>query len=77
VPWRAAASAPLPGETTGSPQAETDTEWSDGRVINLGGDQAYGINNAEQVVGQSGFYAAEWTGGNVINPGACRIRRVA
>jgi probable HAF family extracellular repeat protein len=55
------------------------TEWSDGRVINLGGESdnsvAFGINDRGQVVGLSRFglsdmdYATEWSHGNVINLG--------
>ena len=51
----------LLGGTTGSAHAQTifATEWSNGQVINLGGlpgstrSQAYGINDAGQVVGFS------------------------
>jgi probable HAF family extracellular repeat protein len=49
------------------------TEWSSGKIINLGGStesRAFGINNAGQVVGVSvfsdAFLATEWSGGGAI-----------
>ena len=75
----------LLGGTIGSAYAqctsvllECATEWSGGKVINLGGlpgsasSVAEGINDAGQVVGQSGGYAIEWSGGKIIKlgPGA-------
>jgi uncharacterized membrane protein len=55
------------------------TEWSGGRVINLGGlpgstdSEAFGVNDAGQAVGDSVVggvaIATEWTGGGVINLG--------
>jgi uncharacterized membrane protein len=49
------------------------TEWSDGRVIDLGPGLAYSINDAGQAVGVSdigGFaVATEWSGGSVIDLG--------
>lgn len=55
------------------------TEWSNGTVINLGGlpgstrSEAYGINDAGQVVGFSVVngvdYATEWSNGQIINLG--------
>ena len=59
--------------------AQQATEWSRGSSINLGGlpgytgSEAFGINNAGQVVGYSNVggvpYATEWSGGSVINLG--------
>jgi probable HAF family extracellular repeat protein len=58
---------------------EIATEWSDGKVINLGGlagsneSQAYGINDRGQAVGFSVVggveYATEWSNGSVIDLG--------
>jgi uncharacterized membrane protein len=45
------------------------TEWSGGRVLNLGVGQAGGVNDIGQVVGKSGGVATEWTGGSVITLG--------
>jgi probable HAF family extracellular repeat protein len=57
------------------------TEWSDGKIINLGGlpgstgSFATGINDAGQVVGytetQNGLFAfaTEWSGGSIISLG--------
>jgi probable HAF family extracellular repeat protein len=50
------------------------TEWRNGNVISLGAppgsySQAYSINDAGQIVGVSGNYAAEWSNGRVINLG--------
>jgi uncharacterized membrane protein len=62
----------LLGESTGLAHAQVATEWSGGKVINLPGlpgltiSQAYGINDAGQVVGFSGgIHATEWSGGKV------------
>jgi uncharacterized membrane protein len=59
----------LLGESTGLAHAQVATEWSGGKVINLPGltiSQAYGINDAGQVVGFSGgIRATEWSGGKV------------
>jgi probable HAF family extracellular repeat protein len=70
----------LMGEATGSAHAQnTDfaTEWAGGRIIDLGGlpgsttSQAFGINDAGQVVGLSVVdgvdYATEWSHGHIIN----------
>ena len=70
----------LLGESIGSAHAQYyATEWSGGKVINLGGmpgstsSVAEGINNAGQAVGVSIVrgvdYATEWSGGKVINLG--------
>jgi uncharacterized membrane protein len=58
---------------------EIATEWSDGRVIDLGGlpgstdSIAYSINDAGQAVGISivggNLIATEWSGGRVIDLG--------
>jgi uncharacterized membrane protein len=66
----------------GSAQAQVATEWSNGRVIDLGGlPSSYGygsvadsINDAGQVVGYTFVsgpeVATEWSGGHVILLGA-------
>ena len=68
----------LLGEGATSVYAQCDfcaTEWSGGSVINLGGlpgfapSVAEGINDAGQVVGESGDVATEWSGGSIINLG--------
>ena len=82
----ACAAVGLLSVTTGSahtqcgPSSETTlcaTEWSGGPAINLEGSmssRAYGINNAEQVVGESVFgglgMATEWSGDSIINLGS-------
>jgi probable HAF family extracellular repeat protein len=71
----------LLAETAGSAHAQCTplpnfncaTEWSGGKIINLGGETtistAAGINDAGQAVGQGGGDAVIWSGGNVINLG--------
>ena len=77
----------LVGQCAGSARAECNpaapfpcaTEWSGGSVINLGAppgstySDAYGINDAGQVVGYSAGpgvpSATEWNGGSAINLG--------
>src|ERR1700733_2702057 len=49
---------------------EYATEWSGGRVFNLGVGLAAGVNDIGQVVGQSGGVATEWSDGSVIKLGA-------
>jgi probable HAF family extracellular repeat protein len=56
------------------------TEWSGGKIIDLGLGAAYGINNAGQAVGYSPIedpHATEWSGGNAINLGGCRDSSLA
>jgi probable HAF family extracellular repeat protein len=74
----------LVGGTTGSAHAQCyllgcATEWSNGRIINLGGllgskqSFAWSINDAGQVVGvsyaNSFISATEWSNGRIINLG--------
>jgi probable HAF family extracellular repeat protein len=77
----------LLGETTGSAYAQCSsspppcgpTEWSDGRVMDLGGPPgstlslAFSVNDAGQAVGYSNFsngqFATEWSDGRVIDLG--------
>jgi probable HAF family extracellular repeat protein len=65
-------------ETAGSADAQCAisdsggcaTEWSDGRIINLGQGVPADINNLDQVVGGIGnSIPLEWSGGDVINLG--------
>jgi probable HAF family extracellular repeat protein len=64
---------PAHAQCTPIPNFNCATEWSGGSVINLGGastlSQAFAINNAGQVVGQSGNDAVIWSGGSIINLG--------
>jgi probable HAF family extracellular repeat protein len=75
----------LLGGTAGSAYAECTsgyscaTEWSAGKIINMGGlpnsvfNSATAINDVGQAVGYSAVggvgYATQWSGGNVINLG--------
>src|SRR6516225_11798473 len=60
----------LLGETAGSAHAQFfATEWSGGKVINLGPGVATSINDAGQAVGSGPGGATEWSGGKVINLG--------